>query len=242
MPPPADELFEDASLFLDLDGTLLDIVDRPEDVFADRDVCDLLALAAVRLNGRVAIVSGRSVEQIDAILGEVATRLAISGSHGCEHRWRGVLARPNRPESLDRAADRLRDFVRSREGVLLEEKSYGVAIHYRLAPTAEAASHSIAAALANELDLEIQHGKMVVELRVTGGDKGRAVHRMMARAPMAGTTPIFIGDDVTDEAGFSTARELGGHGILVGLARKSAADYRLASPTQLRAWLADGLR
>lgn len=242
MPLPPRDLLAGASLFLDLDGTLLELVDRPEDVQADPGLRDLLVRLEARLEGRLAVVSGRSLEQIDAILGEVASDLAISGSHGCEHRWRGISARPNRPEELDRAAERLRTFVEGQTGLLLEEKSFGVALHYRMNPQAEAAAHALAQDLSDQLQLGLQHGKMMVELRVAGGDKGRAVHRLMSRPPMLGTRPIFIGDDVTDEPGFAAARELGGHGIFIGVPQPTAADYRIASPEDLRRWLAEALR
>lgn len=239
MPNPPRDLLDGASLFLDLDGTLLEIVERPDAVRADAALRDLLGQLHTRLDGRLAIVSGRSLEQIDAILGEAAAALAVSGSHGCEHRWRGVTARPERPEALDRAAERLRDLVEAEDGLLLEEKSFGVALHYRMNPVAEAKARMLAQELADELELGLQHGKMMVELRVAGGDKGRAIHRLMDRPPMRGTTPVFIGDDMTDEPGFVAARSLGGHGIVIGAVESTAADYRIASPAELRRWLAE---
>lgn len=215
------------------------LIDRPDEVVADAALRDLLNILLDRLGGRLAVVSGRSLAQIDHILGDVAQGLALSGSHGCEHRWGGILAQPARPASLDRAAERLRTFIGARKGVLLEEKSFGVALHYRLDETAEEGAQAIAAQLAEEFDLELQHGKLMVELRVAGGDKGRAVRRMMSRAPMAGTRPIFIGDDVTDETAFAAVKELGGGGILIGASRESAAIYNLAGPDELRRWLAE---
>lgn len=191
----------------------------------------------VQLEGRLAIVSGRSLAQIDEILGELAAELLLSGSHGCEHRWEGTLARPTRPSSLDYAAAQLSQFAQTCRGLLVEEKSFGVGLHYRMAPDAEPEAQAIAQALASDLGLEIQSGKMMVELRVAGGDKGGPVRRLMLRKPMQGTRPVFIGDDVTDEAGFAAARELGGHGILVGPNRTTGADFALASPLALREWL-----
>lgn len=237
LPFPPDNLLESASLFLDLDGTLLELIDRPDEVIADAKLRALLVELASRLDGRLAVISGRSLEQVDAILGDVAADLAVSGSHGCEHRWRGVLAHPTRPETLDVAAARMRDFINGRSGLLVEEKSFGVALHYRMNPETETAVHSLAAELSTQLALAVQHGKMMVELRVDGGDKGRAVHRLMSRPPMSGTRPVFVGDDVTDEPGFVAARDLGGHGILIGTERATAADYRIDSPAGLRAWL-----
>lgn len=239
LPPPRHDLLNGASLFLDLDGTLLDIADRPDSVRADRGLLRLLDRLNARLDNRLAIVSGRSLEQIDEILGEAAAGLAVSGSHGCEHRARGVWARPIRPPTLDQAVQHMRAFAEGWQAVVVEEKSFGVALHYRLDPSAEAASVMLAENLAHTLGLRLQRGKMMVELRVPGGDKGRAVHRLMSKMPMLGTIPVFVGDDVTDEPGFLAARELGGHGIMIGTLRSTAADYRLASPAELRAWLAE---
>ncbi len=211
-------------------------------VSADSGTRALLSHLETKVERRLAVVSGRSLEQIDAILGDAAVNLAVSGSHGCEHRWNGVLAKPERPASLDDAVQRLHGFCKDRTGVLVEEKSFGVALHYRLNPQTEAEAHAFAEALSSELDLALQHGKMMVELRVPGGDKGLAVQRLMSRPPMRGTRPVFVGDDLTDEPGFAAARELGGHGILVGQPRATSADYRLESPGDLREWLREAAR
>lgn len=236
------QLLENATVFLDLDGTLLELAERPDDVRADTKTRMLLRELARKLDGRLAIVSGRSLAQIDDILGDVASDIAVSGSHGCEHRWNGVLARPFRPPSLDVAAVCMRLFAKDRPGVLVEEKSFGVALHYRMAPEVRDEAHRICEELSGELDLVIQHGKMMAELRVAGGDKGRAVRRMMDRLPMKGTTPIFIGDDDTDEPGFAAARELDGHAILIGTLRPTAADFGISSPAILKDWLWEAVR
>lgn len=237
LPAPPLTVLRAASLFLDLDGTLVELVDQPDSARADDGLRSLLTELRHMLDGRLAIISGRSLQQIDEILGESAADLAISGSHGCEHRWNGVLARPNRPPTLDEAAARLRQFAESRPGVVVEEKSFGIALHYRVAPIAGAEAHALATALSAELELCLQPGKMMVELRVAGGDKGLAVHRLMDRAPMKGTAPVFAGDDVTDEPGFAAARELGGHAILIGSPRATSANFSLPSPGALRDWL-----
>jgi trehalose 6-phosphate phosphatase len=226
-----------SSLFLDLDGTLLDLIDQPDKVVADAPLRDLLGRLTDRLDGRLAIVSGRSIAQMDAILGPIAHHVAISGSHGSEHRWRGVAAHPVRPRALDEAAERFRDFADAHAGVLIEDKSFGVALHYRMAPGIEADAQALAMALAETLDLQFQPGKMMAELRLPGGDKGKAVHSLMARAPMAGTRPYFLGDDDTDEPGFVAAQMLGGAGILVGSRAQTAATYALPDPAAVRVWL-----
>lgn len=236
LPPPA-ALLEGASLFLDFDGTLVDLVDRPDEVVADPALRDLLTRLDAKLEGRLAVVSGRSLAQLDSILGPIAQTLALSGSHGSEHRWKGISAQPARPEALDRAAERLRPFAERNPGVLVEEKSYGVALHYRMLPEVEPEALSLTGALGEEFALHVQNGKMMVELRVPGGDKGIAVRRLMQRDPMKGTRPVFIGDDLTDESAFSAAVALSGTGILVGEQRETAARYGLETPAAVRAWL-----
>jgi trehalose 6-phosphate phosphatase len=242
LPSPPRELLRGATLFLDLDGTLLDLANRPDEVVADPALRRLLDRLIVHLDGRVALVSGRSLEQIDRMFGATASGLAVSGSHGCEHRWRGICAQPDRPASLDRAAAKMRAFATGRSGLLVEEKSFGVALHYRSNPSWEAAVQDFARSLAEEFGLTLQIGKMVAELRVGGGDKGRAVHRLMTQPSMRYFSPVFVGDDVTDEPGFATARALGGHGIIVGAPQSTAADYRLGSPADVRNWLAEAIR
>lgn len=230
-------MLRDASLFLDFDGTLVDLADRPDEVVADAELRALLARLNLRLGGRMAVISGRSIAQLDAILGPVAQEVALSGSHGCEHRWQGISAQPHRPPTLDQAAERMRRFVERFAGALIEEKSYGVALHYRLCPEIEKEAFELALHVARDLELELQEGKMMIELRVPGGDKGVAVRRMMQLAPMKGTTPVFIGDDRTDENGFEAVAELGGAGIFVGKPGETGARYLLESPAAVRAWL-----
>lgn len=237
--PPAS-LLKNASIFLDLDGTLLELIDRPDEVIADAELHLLLTGLHQRHDGRIAIVSGRSLAQLDAILGPVAQTIALSGSHGTEHRWQGIAAQPVRPAALDAAERRFEDFADRHPGVLVERKSYGTALHYRMRPEAGEAAMALAAALAAEFGLHLQEGKMMAELRVPGGNKGVALRRLMQRAPMAGTRPVFIGDDWTDEPAFVAAAELGGAGVLVGEPRDTAASYGLADPAAVRAWLAEG--
>lgn len=237
LPAPPRTLLESASLFLDFDGTLVEIADRPDAVAVDAALADLLVSLGQRLGGRVAVVSGRSIAQLDALLGPVAQTLALSGSHGCEHRWHGITAHPVRPGSLDDVAEAMRAAAEGHDGVIVEEKSFGVALHYRLDPGFEPEALLLAERLAARHELATQHGKMMVELRVPGSDKGVAVARLMQRPDMAGTIPVFIGDDLTDESAFAAARAGGGHGILVGTARGTQAEYGLPDPAAVRDWL-----
>lgn len=234
--PPAG-LLDGAALFLDLDGTLLDLIDHPGDVVADAALRGLLESLAERLEGRVAIVSGRSLAQLDHILGPVAQRLACSGSHGSEHRCDGTVVRPERPDVLDEVAAELRAFAAGREGIVVEEKSFGIALHYRLRPAVEQEALKLAWDLAQQTQLYLQAGKMMVELRTPGGDKGDAVRQLMKHPAMAGALPVFVGDDRTDEAGFAAASALGGVGVFVGAPRETAASHRLDDPAAVRRWL-----
>ncbi|PTD16681.1 trehalose-phosphatase [Sphingomonas fennica] len=238
LPEPPAGLLEGASLFIDFDGTLVDLIDRPDEVIADERLRALLMRLHDRPEGGIAVVSGRSIAQLDAMLGPVAQLIALSGSHGTEHRWNGISAHPVRPETLDAAETELRAFAEAHPGVMVESKSFGAALHYRLAPAAEVAARSLARRIGAETGLAVQPGHMMIELRVPGSDKGVAVRGLMGRPPMAGTRPVFIGDDLTDEPGFVAATELGGCGVLVGAPRESAARYGLADSAAVRAWLA----
>lgn len=233
---------KDASLFIDFDGTLVEIAERPDAVVVDEPLRDLLGALAESLPGRVTLVSGRSVEQLDGFIGPLAAELAIAGSHGTEHRWPdGRVDAPERPASLDRAERALLDFAARHEGVVIEPKSYGVGLHYRLAPAREEQALELAGALAQEHGLGLQPGKMMVELKVAAGDKGSAIRAFMAEPPMAGTRPLFLGDDLTDEPGFAAAADLGGAGVLVGPGRETEARYVLPDVAAARAWLAGAL-
>lgn len=197
----------------------------------------MLGKLTEHLDGKLAVISGRSLAQIDHILGDAAGRLWIAGSHGCEFRCDGIIRAPVRPDALNEVAAGFFGFAKSRPGVLVEEKSFGVALHYRMAPGAETSAIALAQEFASLHDLYLQLGKSMVELRVGSANKGSAIHAMMAHPRLAGTTPVFAGDDVTDEAGFEAVLELGGHAILVGEPRPTLATFGLRSPGELREWL-----
>lgn len=225
-------------VLLDFDGTLVDIVERPEDVFIDERLSALLERLRGILDTRLAIVSGRSIAQLEGFFGTTAEDLALVGSHGAEIRLTGsVVTSPSRPDALDDAEVFFKQAFSGNSKVVIETKSFGVAIHYRLDPSMEGMAIRMAAEFANESGLELQHGKMMVELRTSGHDKGSAIKALLSAAPFAGYTPIFIGDDLTDEPGFAVCVSAGGFGILVGPRRKTAALYRLDSVTAVRQWL-----
>jgi trehalose 6-phosphate phosphatase len=236
--PPAD-LIDGASLFLDFDGTLVELAARPEAVVVDAALTGLLDRLADRLDGRVALVSGRSIDQLDGFLGDAGGAIGLIGSHGAETRLAGgAIVRPDRPASLDAAAQLFADRFGGRDGVVIEAKSLGVGLHYRLDPSAEDEAHAIAEAFAAAHDLEVQHGKMMVELRLPGHDKGAAIAALLDRAPFAGHPPVFLGDDLTDEPGFVACARHDGAGVLVGDARDTAAHYRLPNVAAVHNWLA----
>jgi trehalose 6-phosphate phosphatase len=234
--PPPPDLLADASLFLDFDGTLVEIAETPDAVTVDPALAALLGTLAQALDGRLAIVSGRPVAEVRALLAPAAP--AVAGSHGLEMaRSGGPVVAPARAAALDVALAAGRTLADAHPGLLVEDKPYGVGLHYRRAPAAAAAAAALADRLAQQHGLVVQHGKMVVELRLPGHDKGSAVRAIMAEPGHGHTRPVFMGDDITDEAGFAAAAALGGVGILVGPYRESAARYRLDGVTDALAWL-----
>jgi trehalose 6-phosphate phosphatase len=237
-PPPT---LAGISLFLDFDGTLVEIADTPDAVIVPPALIGVLEALAARLPGRVAIVSGRSLAQIDALIGPFGRTIAVAGSHGAELRRPGVVAGEDKPpEALAAAADALHEHA-AQTGLIVERKTLGVALHYRQAPDREEEAVALASMLAARHGLVLQRGKMMVELRADG-DKGRAITALLAAPEMAGTRPIFFGDDVTDEDGFIAAAAAGGAGVLVGPARPTAARYRVSDVAAVLAWAEAALR
>ncbi|WBH16991.1 trehalose-phosphatase [Sphingomonas radiodurans] len=224
-------------LLLDFDGTLVEIVDRPDAVVVDEALARLLERLVGTFAGRVALVSGRSVAQIEGFLGATAAGIAVVGSHGAELRLGGHRVDAERPTALVEAERALDAAFAGVEGVVIEVKSLGVAVHYRLAPRHEAEARRLAEQFVGVGNLVIQEGKMMVELRVGGRDKGSGIAALLEKAPFAGHLPVFLGDDVTDEAGFVAVAERGGFGVLVGAERTSAARFRLPDVAAVRGWL-----
>lgn len=233
---PPHDLLHQASLFLDFDGTLVEIARRPDAVQVDKRLQKLMRTLVERLDGRVAVISGRPAEQIRGLLGDLI--ITVAGSHGLEvSDASGSETFAARPASLDRALPAMEELAGLHPGVMVEKKPLGAALHFREAPEAEARCLALASELAAEHGLLLQPGKMVVELRAPGGDKGTAIRWLVANRQMAGHRPVFIGDDVTDEAGFVAAADLGGAGILVGPPRPTAARYRLEGVEAVLDWL-----
>jgi len=162
----------------------------------------------------------------------------VAGSHGLELRLAGGLGLPlSIPAGLDEARAEIEQFAAAREGLIVETKPLGIAVHFRLAPQHEKPAIALMTEIARQRGLLLQRGKMVVELRPAGANKGDALKALMREPRFMGARPLFVGDDLTDEHAFAAAAELGGAGILVGPARDSAARYRLASVKAVADWL-----
>jgi trehalose 6-phosphate phosphatase len=230
-PPPSREW----CLFLDIDGTLLDIADTPSAVIVDPRLNALLTAVAERLNGAVALVSGRSMESIDRLFAPIV--FPAAGQHGAERRSAaGVLSNPGRASDLDGARVRLRDFAESHPGALFEDKGRSIAIHFRLAPELEAdAGRAIAEAAAALARYEVQAGSQVLEIKPRGFTKATAAEAFMREPPFSGRTPVFVGDDLTDECGLRFAERMGGISIAVG--DRLRGQWHLENPREVRRWL-----
>ena len=185
--PPLD-LLEGASLFLDFDGTLVELEARPDETRVTDRVRQLMTRLSAKLDGRLAIISGRPLDQIDALFGGAG--FAISGSHGLEVRMPdGSLSAPIRPSGLDHALREVRGLAARHEGLVIEDKPFGVSLHYRLAPHTEAECHTLVNAMARQDGLALQLGKMMVEVRVAGKDKGHGLRALMQSPGMFATRP-----------------------------------------------------
>jgi trehalose 6-phosphate phosphatase len=228
-----------SAIFLDIDGTLVPIVDRPDAVRIDEALHALLARLRRRTGGALALISGRSLADIDALF--APERFAAAGQHGAERRSADGTVHFHAPLSarLAEVARGLRRFVRGHAGLLLEEKGASLALHFRgnpaLAPLVEREMRGAVIALGD--DFELQSGKLVLELRPSGRDKGTAIAELMAEPPFAGRRPVFVGDDVTDELGFERVNRIGGDSVKVGPG-PTAARWRLGDAREVREWLA----
>ncbi len=240
-PPPLSGPASRWALLLDADGVLLEIVARPE--LARASAATLAALAACNetFNGAVAIVSGRPIDQLKQLFAPLD--LAWAGLHGMEWMVPGGTRQYLGPADgkIAQIKPAATAFAEAHPGVLVEDKGRTLALHTRQAPEHGAATAELAAELAAELGYQVMAGKRVVEIKPSGVDKGAAVAALLGVAPFAGRTPVFAGDDVTDEAGFAAAAARGGLAVRVGPTpdgRSTAARYRCADVDAMVAWLA----
>ena len=225
-----------SALFLDLDGTLAPIAARPQDVHPDPRRTDLLERLAAALEGRLAVVTGRTLADADRILEGRVT--AVAAVHGLVRRDAGGTLHAHAPHpKLHEATKALRTFAARDSGLLVEEKGLSVALHFRLARNCADDARACAQEMADQTGLALQEGDMVEELRTPGPTKADSVEAFMAEPPFRGAVPIFLGDDATDEDGFAAAQAMGGYGVLVGQARPTGARCRLADVDAALAWL-----
>ncbi len=234
-PPP---LRTDCALFLDIDGTLLELAATPDRVQPDPDVVALLRVLAAKLGGALALSTGRAIIDADRLFPGLT--LPIAGQHGCERRRAdgSTYVHPPPPQGLERLRIEIAAFVKRHEGLVLEDKGSTIAVHYRLVPHLAPHVHKTLRTLATASGGPwiVQDGKKVAELRPADRDKGAAIVDFMDEAPFRGKQPAFVGDDHTDEYGFAAVVLLGGCAIKVGPG-PTAANYRLADVTAVRAWL-----
>ncbi|MBN9444301.1 trehalose-phosphatase [Bosea sp. (in: a-proteobacteria)] len=226
---------EQIALFLDFDGTLVEIAPSPEDVKLDRRVAPALEALRNRLGGALALVSGRPIAFLDTMLAPHV--FDIAGLHGAQIRVGGELrAQSDAPGSLHEAVRDLVRFANSHVGIIVEDKRVSVALHWRLAPSLqdEALALMRRTAAAMGPGMRLQEGKSVAELVPAGASKGSAIGWLMETPVYAGRRPVFIGDDITDEDGFKAVNAMGGLSVRIGRDRESHAALRLASPTALR--------
>jgi trehalose 6-phosphate phosphatase len=239
--PTPDALW---AFFLDVDGTLGDIAPTPSAVVIADHVPDTLTRLAVLSGSAVALVSGRTIAEVDRLFAPL--HLPVAGLHGLERRnAAGEIFRPRvKAGSSEPIRRALQDFASTHPGTLVEDKGISIALHFRGAAGVEKEAEGLVAALLarHGATLELQRGKMVLELRPRGADKGAAIRAFMAEPPFAGRIPVFVGDDVTDEAGFATINELDGISIRVGDGTNTCARYVGASVAAIHRWLDDAAR
>ncbi|HEY0209389.1 trehalose-phosphatase [Acerihabitans sp.] len=225
------------ALFFDVDGTLAPIEKRPELVSIPHNIRQALCAIYSAAGGALALVSGRALTELDALSAPLHSPAA--GVHGAERRdAHGEIHRTELSPSLAiKLARELTDAIAGFPGCHVEAKGMAYALHYRQAPQFQRDIMAVAEAFAGRYaELTLQPGKCVVELKPRGVDKGAAINAFMRETPFAGRTPLFIGDDLTDEAGFVQVNALNGISIKVGPGA-SAARYHLDDVQQAHLWL-----
>jgi trehalose 6-phosphate phosphatase len=229
----------ECALLLDIDGTLLDLAPTPREVWVPPDLASTLPRLLARTSGALALVSGRSINDIDLIFAPL--QLPAVGGHGAEMRLspdrESVSAHaPPMDKELKR---RLAAIAKLSPGILLEDKGYSLALHYRLAPHAEKAIYEAVSVIRADLPnapIEVLPGKSVCEIKHSGFTKATGVKELMTRDPFKGRRPVFIGDDVTDETVFAIMPDFNGLSFSVGRRARGVAGH-FDEPRDVRAWL-----
>jgi trehalose 6-phosphate phosphatase len=230
--------FRRSAVLLDVDGTLLDLADTPHSVEVPQRLKRALMALDLQSGGATSFVSGRSMADLDLLFAPL--RLAAVAGHGAELRAH-TGAVPQRYESAIPAdlRQRLEDFGAKHEGIIVEDKGYSLALHYRLVPQSGVSVHAAVAAICADYPqypLDVLAGKAVVEVKPSSFNKGTGIRELMKSAPFRGRRPIFIGDDVTDVAAFAVLPEFEGIGFSVGRELPGVAGF-FETPSDVRAWL-----
>jgi trehalose 6-phosphate phosphatase len=234
-PPPPPAL--DWCLFLDVDGTLIELTDTPSQTETDAEIKFLLREVAERLGGALALVSGRRISTLDMLFAPL--KLPAAGLHGVERRKAdGTIQGASFVDSqLDRARAAMKIFVDAHPGTLLEDKDRTIALHYRMAPQFEQTARESVLGIAKQLgsNYHIQGGKMLFEIKPRGFSKATAIQAFMKESPFNGRRPVFAGDDCTDQDGFGMVEAHGG--ISIGVGDRVQGQFYLPDVAAVRAWL-----
>jgi trehalose 6-phosphate phosphatase len=235
--PPIPSL-GDLAILLDIDGTILDIAPTPQNVVVPQSLRSTLGRLSALTDGALAFVSGRSLGDVDRLFSPL--RLPAIASHGAEFRPTIGHGRDSeRSQTLEPPLKaRLDAIAELGPGIIVEDKEYAIALHYRLAPEKETAvREAVAAICADQPSIEVLPGKYVLEVKKQGFSKATGVRNLMKHPPFAGRRPIFIGDDTTDESVFAIMPEFGGLAFSVGDAA-GVVDGHFEGPPAVRDWLA----
>lgn len=237
LPPPPRLDPRRWALFLDLDGTLVELAARPELIEVPEGLPQLLRSTADRHQGALAILSGRSRADLSAHFGLHGFPAAtLHGLERCDAQGRMHRTADHRP--LDGVRQQLGVRSGAYPGMWVEDKGGAIALHYRQSSHLRSAIAELGRELIDgRADLCLQPGDFVVEIKPTGTDKGRALSAFLAESPFIGRCPVMVGDDLTDEHAFAAAQANGGFGVIVGSRRPTLARYALASPTEVIDWL-----
>lgn len=239
-PPSITALGSSCAFFLDVDGTLLELATHPREVILKPGLIESLHALQTAAGGALALISGREIADLDRLFRPL--QLPAAGQHGLERRDAAGKMHSHAPANgaFDRLRGELREFTGAHSGILVEDKGASIAVHYRRAPPAEPALESLLVRFCNSMraDYRLQRGKMVFEVMPAGRDKGTAIKEYMREQPFRDRTPVFIGDDVTDEDGFCCVNELNGFSIKVGPG-STCAHWRLHGAESVLEWLRD---
>jgi trehalose 6-phosphate phosphatase len=231
---------DECAVLLDIDGTLLDLAPTPREVWVPPGLSRTLNRLLEKTSGALALVSGRSLNDIDLIF--APEQFPAVGGHGAEMRLTtdNEAVATHAPPLDKELKRRLAAIAKLSPGILLEDKGYSLALHYRLAPHAEKAIYEAVSLIRADLPnapIEVLPGKCVCEIKHSGFNKASGVIELMSHAPFRGRRPIFIGDDVTDESVFAIMPDFGGLSFSVGRRAQGVADY-FDDPSEVREWLA----